>query len=638
MKIKLVDRGWPRRLAWIIALVAALPQLFFPLVLPADYPAVYPVLLAVAMGVFALLVFLLDIEIDKWWGMIAEQVCIALVAAVIIHLPMFDRSYASPWAILNSALIFLTLQMVFFMLFGNCKPFGAVLLTVCFVYGVINYEVFQFTENMISLGQILSVQTAVNVVGNYRFVMGPYVLSSAIMYACAMAALFRIRNVRLGKLLVRGVALVCAVLAAIMPAMAYQKRGVKIWKSNAMYNGIGIPLELLLEYRTSRNMMPQGYTPEAAAKLAEYTDEAPDDGEGARPHVIALMLEAFSDLTVLGDFEISEDPLAYTRSLGDESIHGYYMASTYAGGTSRTEWEFLTGNSMYNVSDDSIPFKQFVSGETNSLTRVFKNAGYHTIGMHCFDGNGWDRYRVYPELGFDDIYFEDDQEWDGRVRDYVSDTAFVHKAIELFEANDTGKPLFMFGVSMQNHGGYDYEGFEADVFVEGLDTDCAKPNQYLSLMKRSDEAIRDLIEYFRGVDEPVEIVVFGDHQPRMPDEFYEEVGMEQYGQKYITPYLIWKNYDDTSEETHMISANYIATRALRESGVEMPPYYCFLEKLSEKLPFICGLGYQYGDAIYPRGEYPNGEAEALLDEYAFYQYANMFDDTVDPALFQGSAE
>ena len=38
-------------------------------------------------------------------------------------------------------------------------------------------------------------------------------------------------------------------------------------------------------------------------------------------------------------------------------------------------------------------------------------------------------------------------------------------------------------------------------------------NQYLSLIHESDSALEYLISYFEKVDDPVEIVFFGDHQP-----------------------------------------------------------------------------------------------------------------------------
>lgn len=42
-------------------------------------------------------------------------------------------------------------------------------------------------------------------------------------------------------------------------------------------------------------------------------------------------------------------------------------------------------------------------------------------------------------------------------------------------------------------------------------------------MKASDEALKGLLDYFSEYEEPVIVVLFGDHQPRLEDGFYEYV-------------------------------------------------------------------------------------------------------------------
>ena len=72
---------------------------------------------------------------------------------------------------------------------------------------------------------------------------------------------------------------------------------------------------------------------------------------------------------------------------------------------------------------------------------------------------------------------------------------------------------------MQNHGGYGerYDNFNQEVYKVGASYTDA--NQYLSLLNESDKALENLITYFKGVDDPVEIVFFGDHQPGLCNDF-----------------------------------------------------------------------------------------------------------------------
>ena len=50
-----------------------------------------------------------------------------------------------------------------------------------------------------------------------------------------------------------------------------------------------------------------------------------------------------------------------------------------------------------------------------------------------------------------------------------------------------------------------------------------KANRYLSLVKRSDEAFQELVDYFSNVSEPTILCMFGDHLPSIEDGFYEEL-------------------------------------------------------------------------------------------------------------------
>ena len=44
--------------------------------------------------------------------------------------------------------------------------------------------------------------------------------------------------------------------------------------------------------------------------------------------------------------------------------------------------------------------------------------------------------------------------------------------------------------------------------------------QYLNLVKISDDAFKDLLSYYKKESEPTIVVMFGDHEPRLGDSFY----------------------------------------------------------------------------------------------------------------------
>ncbi len=85
----------------------------------------------------------------------------------------------------------------------------------------------------------------------------------------------------------------------------------------------------------------------------------------------------------------------------------------------------------------------------------------------------------------------------------MSDSASYKKIIELYENREEGQPFFLFDVTMQNHGGYEREGypaFEEKIRLTGeYEGRYQQVDTYLSLVRCSDEAVQELISYFANV-------------------------------------------------------------------------------------------------------------------------------------------
>ena len=139
---------------------------------------------------------------------------------------------------------------------------------------------------------------------------------------------------------------------------------------------------------------------------------------------------------------------------------------------------------------------------------------------------------------------------------------------------------------------------------------------YLSLVKKSDEAFEWLVNYFSQCDQPTMIVMFGDHQPGIEDEFFDEaMGVESAKapneQKmcwYETPFVIWTNYDQPAEDMGRLGAIYLS---------------------SEKLPIIHHLGIWESDGTY------HGWEDAESGEYEWkeqlMEYENLvYNHSLDP--------
>ena len=106
---------------------------------------------------------------------------------------------------------------------------------------------------------------------------------------------------------------------------------------------------------------------------------------------------------------------------------------------------------------------------------------------------------------------------------------------------------------MQNHSSYaqgEQPGKTVTLSTEQRTADTTA-EQYLALMRASDDALRDLITHYERSSEPTMIVFFGDHQPPLKNAFYEQLygkpldqrTTEEVLKQYATPVLLWTNYD-----------------------------------------------------------------------------------------------
>jgi len=259
----------------------------------------------------------------------------------------------------------------------------------------------------------------------------------------------------------------------------------------------------------------------------------------------------------------------------------------------------------------SIPYQQYITGELPSVASHLADMGYDTYGMHPYNSTGWKRNEVYPWLGFQESYFLQDFTSRYYIRKYVSDQTAYEKIVETYENKEEGKPVFIFEVTMQNHGGYteEHENFTPRIEAEGLNS--TQLNQYLSLMRISDQQFEYLVEYFSREDEKTVIVFFGDHQPsdsvvrpilQSNGISTSNMSVEEAQLRYQVPYVIWANYDIEEETGADTDISFLSAKMLQKANLPTTAYQNFLLELEK-----------------------NPESEQLLEQYEILQYYFMFD-------------
>lgn len=516
------------------------------------------------------------------------------------------------------------------------------------IIGVANYYVLSFRSAPIMPWDIFSIKTAASVADNFKYTMDKQAIGALIGLLAVMVLeffltdnkrfinwKFRLSGALLSLLCLYGFTLLVQADSSVTRFKLYDK----LFTPTTMSYKDGTALAFLMELEYLIVDKPAGYSAtEAEEFLSAYATPDAETMNGAGidgklPNIIVIMNEAFSDLSVLADFETNQDYMPFVRSLmtnGENTQSGYLHVSVLGGNTANTEFEFLTGNSMAFLPQGSIPYQQYIKKEIPSLPSYLKEYGYTTIGMHPYNSSGWERDKVYPLLGLDTNYFIKDFKNPEIIRKYVSDKADYEKIIELFENKEEGKPLFLFNVTMQNHSSYSdsYDNFKPDISVKGANSEVL--NNYLSLIHLSDSALENLLSYFEQVEEPTLIVFFGDHQPtnsvvrpiwKLNGKSDSALTEEEYARRYEVPYILWANCELESRHGIDTSANLLAPKVLEAAGIPQSSYTAYLSELSESFSVISAI-----QTINAAGtSSPTDECQKELLPYRKLQYYQLFD-------------
>ena len=507
-------------------------------------------------------------------------------------------------------------------------------------WGAANWFVSSFRGTPILPWDLSALGTAAAVAGNYRLIPTWQMLAAIALLAALIVFLHpekRKARLRLtGRLPLRlaclGAGLAC--LLFLVPTQRLGLLGVNtdVWDPAGSYRTGGCLAVFLRNTEFLKVEEPPDSSPERVEQILAGA-EAPEPAAVPveRPNIVAIMNESWADFEACGNLRLSESVTDYIRSL-DNAVFGHAYTSVFGAGTSASEFEFLTGNSMAFLPSGSIPYQQYVLGPTASLASRLKAEGYDTLAFHPGDYTSWQRNRAYPNLGFDTYKCGADMDVPQSFEHgYVSDQSDFEQIIWEFEHRQGDGPLFLFNVTIQNHGGYTAADYPAQVTLTDVPGLYPMAEQYLTLANKTDQAFRTLVEYFQQQEEPTIIVMFGDHQPSLEQAFLnkaygvtqEQMNMGEYMQKYFVPFVIWTNYPLPEAGPEITSLNFLGQYLLRYAGIESTAYGNFLWQLQEQLPALTFVGYvdRKGRAY---SHLETNDYTALIQDYQCVQYNNLF--------------
>lgn len=385
-----------------------------------------------------------------------------------------------------------------------------------------------------------------------------------------------------------------------------------------------------------------------------------------KPNVVVLLSESFFDPTRLPNVTYTSDPLPNYHALAREYPAGDFYTCAFSGGTGVAEMEIMTGVSTNLLQGEEIIVTISSPGAYEripSLVRAFAAQGYRSTYVHSHTNDLYGRKEHLPAIGFEHVFYREDFTTELRYNthtyngDYVSDDCWADELIAQFEAKEEGQPIFLFGMSMENHMPFSatkYDdpspvGFQSDLITE--EADVGVFDSLLHGLYNADAALGKLIDYFSKVEEPTIVVFMGDHLPspnfnlEESDTLFSRLGCvptavttdwtpEEMKTMLHTNYLVWNNYGAQFDVPEELSTTSVGSCLLDWAGLPKPLYYTWVDMVQKKMLL-------YRDRFFldvegnPYSEIPEAY-EAIMNRYRTIIYDTLYGENFITEALTGS--
>lgn len=557
-----------------------------------------------------------------------------------------------PLIILLNLLPCVILCLFVWLLCGRAVVAYGITAVTVFGLSLANWYKLQFRNDPLMFGDLFLIQEAGNMLGSYSLFITPALAVSLCIIVLGGVFMFFFARGRLRLAWPRFAAAGAVLLLCLPLSWLYSSSDIynnktqnydliNRWMATQVYTSKGFVYPFLHSIGSAFDKAPDGYKKsDAEAILNEY--ETAIIADNKKVDIIAVMLEAFNDFSKYDQIEFAQDVYADYHALESESVSGNLITNIFAGGTVTTERGVITGL----VNQNSF------RSATNSYAWYLAEQGYTVTGSHpCYQWF-YNRVNINPNFGFENYLFQENHYGELAGETIIAkDDVFFPELKRLYdeEKETDGSPYFSFSVTYQGHGPYatDENRWDENFVKSGVYTAETENilNNYFGSVKSTSSELKSFIDSYRTVEDPVIIVLFGDHNPWLGDgnSVYKELEIDLttseksgFYNYYGTRYLIWANDaakqlldNDFTGVGPDISPNFLMNEVFALCGWQGDSYMQFTTEVMEKIPVI----HSTGACVTTDGELvtsPDGEIADLLKTYKnveYYQRTNFkYDD------------
>nr|CAA6829781.1 MAG: Capsular polysaccharide biosynthesis protein WcbQ [uncultured Thiotrichaceae bacterium] len=266
-----------------------------------------------------------------------------------------------------------------------------------------------------------------------------------------------------------------------------------------------------------------------------------------RPNIITIQSESFFDVRRLC-IGVGKKTLQHFDELNSEALaSGTLTVPAWGANTLRPEFAFLSGVDNMQLKHYRFnPYQYLHDTPTPTIASYLKSIGYHCIAIHPNSSAFFGRDKVFPLFGFDEFIDITDFDPTAISGPYISDHAVGEKIEEIINQYNNKQPLFIFVITMENHGPLHLESANAHDIKQHYHSTPPKQHNdltvYLRHLHNADQMLKNLRDFLKSQQQETLLCFYGDHVPSMPD-IYSELEFTD-GR---TDYLIWNNRQQHSQ-------------------------------------------------------------------------------------------
>lgn len=517
--------------------------------------------------------------------------------------PAWEYMIGSPWTFLfNTYMIFVTFFVVYII---RRRVFVRIIISIFWlIIGCVNGYILSVRVTPFNAQDLNMITDVTTMLDKYFTGFQGFMLVLGILAILVwLVYMWIYGNKYQGKMFRIPAIIISIILFATLGKVtdfAIDKRVVSNYFGNIAfaYEDYGLPYCFAASIFDTGIDEPSGYSEKKIQNITEkgkLTEASSERKEEEMPNIIVLQLESFFDTNEAEFFTTTQDPTPTFHSLQQNYSTGYFKVPSIGAGTANTEFEVLSGMSMRYFGPGEYPYKTKVKYEPmESVATALKEFGYGAHALHNNGGNFYSRADVFNKMGFDSYTSEEfmnvlEFTEEGWATDSIL-TEHILNALDSTEQQD-----FVFGITVEGHGGYDHVIENPAIQVEGIEDEETriKWEYFVNCIYGTDQFVADLLSELEKRGEPTVLVLYGDHLPTM--------GLEASDLKsrylFNTNYVIWDNIGLEKEDGNL-SAYQLMSSVFDKVGIHSGTLFNYHQSRRQTRDYLADLEMLQYDMLY----------------------------------------